>query len=138
MVASVQAAACLGLSHRITWSDPVCFSQSVSGLQTPHDVEVTAGAGVSTSSFSVDVLAAVTVFGLEVGEPVTLSVTSAGAPVGSSPYQEPSFAPGIHLLELNPPCGVVLAPGSNQLTVDATDTAGNPATPATMSVTYTP
>jgi len=174
LVASVQAAACLGLSHRITWSAPVAFSQSVNGLQTPHDVEVEVSDGVNSTtaqaSFANDTLAPVLdlgcagcqpsqsfytpsedncgatpefdvrarmqVFGLEIGEPVNLAVTSGGSPVGPSPYQEPSFATSQHFLEFSTPCGVELQMGQNQLTATATDQAGNPAVPAQQMVAY--
>jgi len=173
MVATVQAVACLGQSHRITWSAPFAFSQSASGLQTPHTVVVSVSDGVNTtvvtSDFHNDTLAPVLelgcagcqpaqafytpsqdncsatpefdvrarmrVFGLEIGEPVNLAVTSSGVPVGP-PYQMPSAATFIHFVDFNLPCGVELQIGQNLLTATATDQAGNPAIPATRAVAY--
>ena len=60
---TVQAASCNGLTHTITWSAPFAFSQAVSGLQTPHDVQVTVSDGINqgqgTVSFHVDTIAPV-------------------------------------------------------------------------------
>jgi len=175
LTASVQAAACMGMSHRITWSALAAFTPSVSGLQTPYHVEVTVicfAPSVAVADFAIDtvppvlelgcvgcepaqasyvpaddvcpltpeyeVLTRMRVSGLEAGQPVTLSVTNDGTPVGLSPYQEPSLTPGPHWIDFNMPCGVQLYMGDNLLTATATDQAGNPAIPVQQTVTLAP
>ncbi len=83
-----------------------------------------------------EVQARLNVTGLETGEPVNLSVTGGGGPVGNSPYSSPSATTGPHWLAFETPCGVELQTGQNEFAFSATDQAGNAAIPATKTVAY--